>query len=103
MGRLQKSRSNSVLNRASRHRRWQALAHLPYWRGSQGDGIGCVDGREIGWAYSNSGCCRACLRLPGNHDGGAGTAQLGHIAICSQADLESWALAANDRTIEIRL
>ena len=28
VGRLQKGRSNSVLNRASRHRRWQAPAHL---------------------------------------------------------------------------
>ena len=28
VGRLQKGGSNSVLNRASRHRRWQAPAHL---------------------------------------------------------------------------
>ena len=44
---LQKGRPSSVLNRAPRHRRWQTPAHLPFWRGSQGDGIRCVDRGEI--------------------------------------------------------
>ena len=34
LGRLQKGRSNSVLNRASRHRRRQGVAHLHYGSGS---------------------------------------------------------------------
>jgi hypothetical protein len=41
--------------------------------------------------------------LPGDHDGGAGTAQLGEIAICSHADFEPWVLPANNGTIEVWL
>jgi hypothetical protein len=43
------------------------------------------------------------IRLPGDHDGGAGTTQLGQIAICSHADRQGRVLAANDRTIEVWL
>src|ERR1700730_6003692 len=43
------------------------------------------------------------LRLSGNHDGGAGAAEFGQIAICGHADVEPWALPPNDRTIKIRL
>ena len=39
----------------------------------------------------------------GDHDGSAGTAQLGQIAISSHADLQRGALPANDRTIRVRL
>jgi hypothetical protein len=47
--------------------------------------------------------CLRGIRLPGNHHGGARTAQFGQIAICSHADREPWALAPNDRTIRVRL
>ena len=43
------------------------------------------------------------IRLPGDHDGRAGTAQFGQIAICGHAEPECRAFPANDRTIRVRL
>src|SRR5579864_236669 len=41
--------------------------------------------------------------LPREDYRGAGNDQFGQLAICGHANIESWALAPNDRTIRIRL
>jgi hypothetical protein len=53
--------------------------------------------------WRSFGCRSSRIRLPGDHDGSAGTAQLGQIAGGGRADLEAWAFPANDRTIGVRL
>ncbi len=42
-------------------------------------------------------------RLASHHNGGAGTAEFGEIAICGHANVEPQALSPNDRAIKIRL
>ena len=52
-----------------------------------------MGGRAIGntRALSVNRCRFSRLRLSGNHDGGAGAAEFGQIAICGHADVEPWA------------
>ncbi len=82
------------------HRLWPGLSR-------RGSGVGHFASTNHCFhrhpCMANGGCGSSRIGLSGDHDGGAGTAQFGQIAICGHADLESWAVAPNDRTITIRL
>jgi putative addiction module component (TIGR02574 family) len=62
---------------------------------------------KSGRAYSKNldaaGRLDTRIRLPGDYDGGAGTAQFGQIAVSGHANPQRWALPANDRTVRVRL
>src|SRR5262249_42938750 len=75
---------------------------LQIWRSSCRARInGCRHNR---WkAYSGSRCSSSTIRLPGDHDGSAGTAHLRQIAGGGHSNPEAAALFANHRTIVVGL